>query len=105
MTGNDPETNPSVVNTIVLSIFACIDQVWVVAGPSGIRTVPLVREGPEHGVDSHPSLQEALETLDDEIPVATISDTVAHRKAVAGGHLAPGEARRSPSLTHTTVDC
>jgi len=93
MTGNDRPANPSVLNTTVLSNFAYIDQLWVVAGLSGICTVPVVREELEHGVDNHPYLQEALETLDDEIPVATISDTVANREAVVGGHLDPGEAQ------------
>ncbi|MFC4408258.1 hypothetical protein ACFO0H_16555, partial [Haloarchaeobius iranensis] len=78
MTGGDSPANPSVLNTTVLSNFAYIDQLWVVAGLSGICTVPVVREEPEHGIDNHPYLQEALDTLDDEIPVATISDTVAN---------------------------
>lgn len=93
MTGNDLPANPSVLNTTVLSNFAYIDQPWVVADLSGICTVPVVREELEHGVDNHPYLQEALDTLDNEIPVATISDTVANRKAVVGGHLDPGEAQ------------
>jgi len=93
MTGNDLPANPSVLNTTVLSNFAYIDQLWVVAGLSGICTVPVVREELEHGVDNHPYLQKALDTLDNEIPVATISDTVASREAVVGGHLDPGEAQ------------
>jgi predicted nucleic acid-binding protein len=56
-------------------------------------TVPVVREELEHGVDNHPHLQEALGTPDDEIPVATISDTVANREAVVGEHLDPGETQ------------
>ncbi|OYR79605.1 twitching motility protein PilT [Halorubrum ezzemoulense] len=93
MTSDDIPANPSVLNTTVLSNFAYIDQLWVVANLSGICTVPVVREELEHGVDDHPYLQLALDTLDDEIPVATISDTVANREAVVGGHLDPGEAQ------------
>jgi predicted nucleic acid-binding protein len=93
MTGNDLPANPSVLNTTVLSNFAYIDQLWVVADLSGICTVPVVREELEHGVDDHPYLQSALDTLDDEIPVATISDTVANREAVVSDHLDPGEAQ------------
>jgi predicted nucleic acid-binding protein len=93
MTGDDLPANPSVLNTTVLSNFAYIDQLWVVGDLSGICTVPVVREELEHGVDTHPYLQEALDTLDDEIPVATISDTVANREAVVGEHLDPGEAQ------------
>jgi len=44
MTGNDIPANPSVLNTTVLSNFAYIDQLWVVAGLSGICAVPVVRE-------------------------------------------------------------
>ena len=93
MTGNDLPANPSVLNTTVLSNFAYIDQLWVVADLSGICTVPVVREELEHGVNNHPYLQEALDTLDEEIPVATISDTVANREAVVSRHLDPGEAQ------------
>lgn len=93
MTGDDIPANPSVLNTTVLSNFAYIDQLWIVADLSGICTVPVVHEELEHGVDNHPYLQETLDTLDDEIPVATISDTVASREVVVGGHLDPGEAQ------------
>ena len=93
MTGVDIPANPSVLNTTVLSNFAYIDQLWVVADLSGICTVPVVREELENGVDDHPYLQSALDTLDDEIQVATISDTVTHREAVVSDHLDPGEAQ------------
>ena len=93
MTDDDIPPNPSVLNTTVLSNFAYIDQLWVVAGLSGICAVPVVREELENGVDNHPYLQSALDTLEDEIPVATISDTVANREAVVRSHLDPGEAQ------------
>jgi len=38
-------------------------------------------------------LQSALDVLDDEIPVATVSNTVANREAVVSDHLDPGEAQ------------
>jgi predicted nucleic acid-binding protein len=93
MTGNDLPANSSVLNTTVLSNFAYIDQLWVVADLSRICTVPVVREELKRGVDNHPYLQSALDTLDDEIPVVTISDTVANRETVVGEHLDPGEAQ------------
>jgi len=93
MTGHDIPSTQSVLNTTVLSNFAYIDQLWLVAGLSGICAVPVVRKELEDGVDAHPYLQSALDTLDDEIPVATISDTVANREAVVGGHLDPDEAQ------------
>jgi predicted nucleic acid-binding protein len=93
MTGEDIPATPSVLNTTVLSNFAYVDQLWVVAGLSGICAVPVVREELETGVEDHPYLQSALDVLDDEIPVATISDTVAIREAVVSRHLDPGEAQ------------
>jgi len=65
----------------------------VVAGLSGIRTVPAVREELEYGVDDHPYLQSALDILANDTPVATISDTVANRESVVRGRLGPGEAQ------------
>jgi predicted nucleic acid-binding protein len=93
MTGDGVPANPSVLNTTVLSNFAYIDQLRVVASLSGICTVPVVREELESGVDDHPYLRSALDTLDDEIPVAPGSDTVANREAVVSDHLDPGEAQ------------
>jgi len=93
MTTDDIPANPSVLNTTVLSNFAYIDQLWVVADLSGICTVPVVLEELGDGVDDYPYLQSALDTLDDEIPVATISSTVANREAVVSEHLDPGEAQ------------
>ncbi|THE64617.1 twitching motility protein PilT [Salinadaptatus halalkaliphilus] len=93
MTGDDIPANPSVLNTTVLSNFTYIDQRWVVADLSGICTVPVVHEELGHGVDDHPYLQSALDILDDEIQVVTISDTVANREAVVSDHLDPGEAQ------------
>jgi len=81
------------LNTTVLSNFAYVDQLWVVAGLSGICAVPVVRKELKHGVDDHPYLQSALDVLVDEIPVATVSDTVANREAIVGEHLDPGEAQ------------
>nr|WP_217350895.1 twitching motility protein PilT [Salinadaptatus halalkaliphilus] len=52
-----------------------------------------MREELEHGVEDHPYLQLALETLDDEIPVAPISETVANRESVVSARLDPGEAQ------------
>ena len=92
MTGDIP-ANPSVLNTTALSNFASIDQLWVITGLSGICAVPIVREELENGVEDHPYLQSALDVLDDEILVATISDTVANREAVVRNHLDPGEAQ------------
>ena len=79
MTGEeDIPPNPSVLNTTVLSNFAYIDQVELVAELSGICTVPVVREEFHNGVDDHSYLQSALDILDEGIPVVEISETVAN---------------------------
>jgi len=93
MTGNGTPANPSVLNTTVLSNFAYIDQLWVVAGLFGICTVPVVHEELQNGVDDHPYLQSALDILNDEIPVVPTSETVANREAVISHHLDAGEAQ------------
>ncbi|WP_311172626.1 twitching motility protein PilT [Halobellus ordinarius] len=93
MSGDGIPANLSVLDTTVLSNFAYIDELWVVADLSGICTVPVVREELEHGVDDHPYLESALDILDVEIPVATISDAVAKGEAVVSDHLDPGEAQ------------
>jgi len=93
MTSDDIPASASVLNTTVLSNFAYIDQLRVVADLSGICTVPVVREELEYGVDDHPYLQLALDALDDKITVAPISDTVANREAVVSNHRDPGEAQ------------
>lgn len=91
-TGAVPD-NPSVLNTTVLSSFSYIDQVELLEVLVGICTVPVVREELAAGVDEHPYLQPALDALDETIPVAPISDTVANREVVLGRHLDPGEAQ------------
>ena len=89
MTGDDIPVDPSVLNTTILSNFAYIDQLWVVAGLSGICAVPIVREELENGVDDHPYPQSALDTLDDKIPVVPIPETVANREAIVRINVTP----------------
>ena len=89
MTGDDIPADPSVLNTTVLSNFTYIDQLWVVAELSGICAVPIVREELENGVDDHPYPQSALDTLNDEIPVVPISETVANREVVVRINVTP----------------
>lgn len=93
MTDVDVPPNPSVLNTTVLSNFAYIDQVSLIAELSSICTVPAVREELHNGIDDHSYLLSALDTLDEVIPVVEISETVANREAVVGAHLDSGEAQ------------
>ena len=63
MTRTEPPSTPSVLDTTVLSNFAYVDHVDVLAGLAGICTVPVVRTELQRGVDSHPYLQSALGAL------------------------------------------
>lgn len=91
-TGAVPD-DPSVLNTTVRSNFSFIDQVDLLRALAGICTVPVVREELATGVDEHPYLRPALNALDETIPVAPISDTVANREVAVGRHLDSGEAQ------------
>lgn len=93
MTEGDITANPGVLDATVLSNFAYIDEIEIVAGLSGVCTVPVVREELSNGVSEHPYLQSALDVLDAGIPVATISARVANREAVVSSHLDAGEAQ------------
>jgi predicted nucleic acid-binding protein len=93
MSGEGVPANPRVLDTTVLSNFAYIDQVGVVAGLTGICTVPVVRSELLDGVDDYQYLRSALDALDEAIPVVTPSETVANRTAVVSAHLDPGEAQ------------
>ena len=93
MRSGEIPTNPSVLNTTVLSNFGYIDLLWVITGISGICTVPLVREELINGVVDHPYLESALETLDDEILIAPISKAVSDRETVVKNQLDRGEAQ------------
>ena len=93
MTGTGVPSEPRVLDTTVLSNFAYIDRVDLLVDLSGICAVPVVRTELRDGVDAHPYLRAALDRLNDGIPVAPISDTVANREAVVGAHLDRGEAQ------------
>lgn len=93
MTADAIPTEPSVLNTTVLSNFAAINRVDLVADLVGICAVPEVENELEAGVQTHAYLQPALDALNDTIAVAPISETVSNREAVVRGHLDPGEAQ------------
>jgi predicted nucleic acid-binding protein len=93
MTAGTVPTDPSVLDTTVLSNFAAIDRIGLVADLAGICTVPVVEHELDAGVQTHPSLRPALDALHDTIPVAPISETVANRDDVVRSHLDPGEAQ------------
>lgn len=93
MTGDSVQTDPSVLDTTVLSNFAAIDRIDLVGDLAGCCTVPAVADELEAGVRTHPYLRPALDALDDTIPVVAIPETVANREHVVRDHLDPGEAQ------------
>ncbi len=93
MTTSAVPSNPSVLNTTILSNFASIDRVDLLASLAGICTVPVVQGELENGVDDHPFLRPAVTAVGKEITVAPISETVANRDAVIRGYLDPGESQ------------
>jgi predicted nucleic acid-binding protein len=93
MRGDSGPADPTVLNTTVLSNFAYIDRVDLLADLSGVCTVPAVRDELRDGVDSHRFLQSALEVIEAGIQVAPISELVATREAAAVTALDPGEAQ------------
>ncbi|WP_330630943.1 twitching motility protein PilT [Halocatena halophila] len=93
MTDWTPPPEPTVLDTAVLSNFAYCNQIQLLGDIAGSCTVPVVRHELQNGVENHPYLTEALDSLDDGIPVATISETVANRQSIVSTHLDPGEAQ------------
>lgn len=93
MTSGDVPTDPNVLNTTVLSNFAYVDKLWLITELSGICTVPVVRDELEQGVDAHSYLRSALNLLDDDIPVGTVSRQVRNRATVVSEYLDSGEAQ------------
>lgn len=93
MTADEDHSTLSVLNTTVLSNFAAVDQVSLLAALVGICAVPAVHEEIEAGVETHPHLRPALNALGESIPVASISDQVATRESEVRRALDPGEAQ------------
>jgi predicted nucleic acid-binding protein len=90
---SDVPSNPSVLNTTVLSNFSSIDRIDLLVSLTGICTVPVVQAELEDGVGDHPFLGPAVNAVGEVIPVAPISETVANRDAVTRGYLDPGESQ------------
>lgn len=84
---------PAVLDATVLSNFAAVDQLSVVAGLSGVCTVPVVRAEIERGIENHPYLRAAVDATGETIPIAGISKRVADRESDVRHRLDPGEAQ------------
>jgi predicted nucleic acid-binding protein len=105
MTPEGVPSDPSVLNTTVLSNFSSIDRVNLLAAIAGVCTVPAVREELESGVDAHPYLRPALDALDDDIPVVSPSETAANREAVVRERLDPERHRHLQLPMCTAAAC
>jgi len=86
-------SSPSVLDTTVLSNFASIDHVEIIADLDAICTVPVVSEELRAGVETHPYLEPAVAALRDDIPVTEISAAVTNRDEQVRTRLDPGEAQ------------
>lgn len=86
-------SSPSVLDATILSNFAYVDSVDLLAGLAGVCTVPVVEGELVAGVENHPHLQVALDELDDTIPVGSLSDDVVDREATVREQLDPGESQ------------
>lgn len=93
MTRGDVPPDPSVLDTTARSKVSYVDRTDLLSALAGICTVPAVREELAAGVEDHPYLRSALNALDESIPVAPITDTVANPEMVVREHLDPGEAQ------------
>jgi len=93
MTTSAVPSNPSVLNTTIMSNFTSIDRVDFLASLAEVCTVPVVQEELEDGVGKHQFLRPAVNAVGTEIPVVPISETVANRDAVIRRYLDPGEAQ------------
>lgn len=84
---------PTVLDTTVLSNFAFIGRTDLLAALPRVCTVPEVRRELRTGVDSYPYLQQALDHLDDTIPVVELDDRVVELILELEFRLDPGEAQ------------
>lgn len=85
--------DPTVLDTTVLSNFAFIGQMDLLAALPRVCSVPEVRRELRTGMDSYPYLQQALDHLDDTIPVMELDDQVVELIPELEFRLDPGEAQ------------
>lgn len=89
----DAPRNATVLNTTVLSNFAHVDHVELLLALSRVVTVDAVQTELDEGNETHHYLEQALDVLEDEIPVVTPSSPAQEREEVLLETLDPGEAQ------------
>lgn len=85
-------SQPTVIDTTVLSNFAYLERLDLVVTLPRVCTVPAVRSELSNGVATYDYLQLALRHLGEEIPVVSIDDQVRERAQRWRESLDPGEA-------------
>lgn len=89
----DPRQNVTVLDTSVLSNFAHVEQMELLLDLPRIVTVDAVYAELERGIETHPYLRNALDTLDDDIPVVTPTQPARELETDLLETLDPGEAQ------------
>lgn len=85
--------NATVLNTTVLSNFAHVDHVELLLDLPRVVTVDAVQTELDEGNETHHYLEQALDVLEDEIPVVTPSSPAQEREEALLETLDPGEAQ------------
>lgn len=85
--------DPTVLDTTVLSNFAYIDRLDLLAVVPRVRTVPEVRRELRSGADSYPHLQAAIDDIGEAIPVVEGDEDVQAKTVDLQPRLDPGEAQ------------
>ncbi|MFD1644098.1 twitching motility protein PilT [Haloarchaeobius litoreus] len=85
--------NPTVLDTTVLSNFAQVSNVELLCDLPRVATVDAVRTELEDGVETHPYLDDAVDVLEDGIPVLTPSSSAETVETELLKTLDPGEAQ------------
>lgn len=85
--------NATVLNTTVLSNFAHVDHVELLLDLPRLVTVDAVQTELDEGSETHHYLEQALDVLEDEMPVVTPSSPAQEREEALLETLDPGEAQ------------
>ena len=86
-------SEPTVLNTTAPSNFAYIDQMELLETLPRVCTVAEVQSELRAGIESHPYLQRALDSLGDTIPVIALDESVDEAARELETRLDPGEAQ------------
>mgnify|MGYP002763865926 CR=1 FL=1 len=89
---SSPSDSPTLLDSTVLSNFGYIDEVHLLEDLPRVGTVPEVEKELKHGADSYPYLQNAVDVLEEEIPVLTPTSEETEKAIELSNRLDPGES-------------